>query len=239
MEKHQRSGGAAAGQMVIGLGVIAVGMLFLLDNIGIIDFDRVTELWPVLFIMGGGLKYLQSTSGRSKAAGLILAAVGSLLLLRSVGLIDISWHLLMPGLMIAGGAIVVFQAVRARSDTGLPPGLRKDGDGGGDGEVHLFALLGGIDRRVQADDFRGGDVSAFMGGCQLDLRQASIQGEAVLHVFAMWGGIDIRVPDDWVVSLEGTPLLGGFSENTKPLGDRKKRLVIRGVALMGGVEVRN
>ena len=239
MEKPDRSGGAAAGQMVIGLGVIAVGLLFLLDNLGIIEFVRVTELWPVLFIMGGVLKYLQSTSAGGKAAGIILAAIGAVLLSRSVGLIDISWRLLVPGLMIAGGIVVVFQAIRSRGDSTLPSGWRKDDGAGGDGHVRLFALLGGITRRVQTDDFRGGEVSAFMGGCQVDLRQASIQGEAVLNVFAMWGGIDIRVPDDWVVSLEGTPLLGGFSENTKPLGDKNKRLVIRGVALMGGVEVRN
>lgn len=235
----QRHGGGAAGQMVIGLGVIAVGMLFLLDNLGIIDFVDFTALWPVLLIMGGVLKYLQSTSGRGKAAGIVLAALGAVLLLRAVGLIDISWRLLMPGLMIAGGMVVVFQAMRSRTGGDARPGLYKDGDSDSDSHVRLFALLGGIDRRVQTSDFRGGEVSAFMGGCQLDLREASVQGEAVINVFAMWGGIDIRVPDDWVVSLEGVPLLGGFSENTKPLGDRNKRLVIRGVALMGGVEVRN
>jgi predicted membrane protein len=78
-----------------------------------------------------------------------------------------------------------------------------------------------------------------MGGCELDLRHASIQGEAVLNVFAMWGGIEIKVPEDWVVSMQGTPILGGFSEKTMVSKDTSKRLVIRGYAIMGGVEVRN
>ena len=39
--------------------------------------------------------------------------------------------------------------------------------------------------------------------------------------------------------LNGTPLMGGFSEKTAKPPDDSKRLVIRGYAIMGGVEVRN
>ena len=53
--------------------------------------------------------------------------------------------------------------------------------------------------RQQLAAFRGADLIAVMGGCEIDLRQAAINGEAVIDVFCMWGGIEIRVPEDWTV----------------------------------------
>jgi predicted membrane protein len=78
-----------------------------------------------------------------------------------------------------------------------------------------------------------------MGGCALDLREASIMKEAVINVFAIWGGITIKVPPDWTVVLQATPVMGGFTEKTARPPDNSKRLVVTGYAIMGGVEVRN
>ncbi|MBW8899923.1 MAG: hypothetical protein JF619_17820, partial [Massilia sp.] len=100
-------------------------------------------------------------------------------------------------------------------------------------------VLGGFERRVSTPDFRGGEITAVMGGCALDLREASIVKEALLNVFTVWGGINIKVPPDWTVVLNGTPVMGGFAEKTVTPPDGSKRLVITGYAIMGGVEVRN
>jgi len=113
-------------------------------------------------------------------------------------------------------------------------------DGAGtDNVVDVVAVLGGFERRVTTSDFRGGEITAILGGCELDLRESSIVKEAVINVFATWGGINIKVPPDWTVVLNGTPLMGGFSEKTVTPPDGSKRLVITGYAIMGGVEVRN
>ena len=66
-----------------------------------------------------------------------------------------------------------------------------------------------------------------------------MNGVAVLNVFALMGGISIKVPTDWTVELEGTPILGGFEEKTMQPKDANKRLVVRGTAVMGGVDIRN
>jgi hypothetical protein len=104
--------------------------------------------------------------------------------------------------------------------------------------VDIAAVLGGFERRLATPDFRGGEITAVMGGCALDLRESSIVKEAVINVFVIWGGINIKVPPDWTVVLNGTPIMGGFSEKTLSVPDRGKRLVITGYAIMGGVEVR-
>jgi predicted membrane protein len=107
--------------------------------------------------------------------------------------------------------------------------------------VDCFALLGASRRRSVSQDFRGGSLFAMMGGCELDLRQASIRsGQAVLDAVAMWGGIEIKVPQDWTVALHGTPILGSFDDKTVHVGgDGSKVLVVKGAAIMGGVEVKN
>ena len=51
-----------------------------------------------------------------------------------------------------------------------------------------------------------------MGGCEIDLRHASIDGEAVIDIFALWGGVELRVPPDWTVVSRVTPILGGVDD---------------------------
>ena len=109
-----------------------------------------------------------------------------------------------------------------------------------DSSVHAFAMLGGLERKSATPDFRGGDMTAIMGGCKVDLRQAGIaSGRAVVDVVAIWGGVEIRVPADWTVVVEGTPILGAIEDKTVRPSGGAKILVVRGVAIMGGVEIGN
>ena len=84
-------------------------------------------------------------------------------------------------------------------------------------------------------------MTAILGGSKLDLRQAVIKGEeAILDVFAMWGGIEIIVPRTWGVVVHGTPILGAFEDKSEqPREQGSPRLIVRGTAIMGGVEIKN
>jgi hypothetical protein len=74
----------------------------------------------------------------------------------------------------------------------------------------------------------------------VDLRNAAINGDAVIDVFAMWGGIEIRVPESWTVVGRVTPLMGGFEDHTRaPQAATTHRLTVRGMVIMGGVEIKN
>ena len=97
--------------------------------------------------------------------------------------------------------------------------------------ISAFALMAGFERSNNSQNFRGGDLTAVMGGCEIDLRQASLRAPAIIDIFVMWGGVEIRVPDDWTVDLQGTPMLAGFVDKTRPPAlATEKRLVIRGTA---------
>ena len=65
--------------------------------------------------------------------------------------------------------------------------------------------MGGFERRITSHEFRGGEITAFMGGGKLDLRDAMpAGGQAVINVFAMMGGFEILVPETWRVISEVT-----------------------------------
>ena len=144
---------------------------------------------------------------------------------------------LWPLVLIGVGALVIWKALASRRDIDKTA-FGKDDDVT-DSVVNITAVLGGFQRRVSSQNFRGGEITAVMGGCELDLRGASIQGEAVINVFAAMGGIELKVPTDWTVVLHGAPILGGFDEKTVSPPDGSKRLIVKGYAIMGGVEVRN
>ena len=226
-----------ASQMLIGFVVIVAGFLFLIDNLGWIHIDMQRVFWPIIMVVAGVASLAQSSCRRSGAsfAGALLLLFGITSLLNGLGLISIGWDVLFPLAIIGVGLMVVFRAKNRKAALDLA------GPAAGSDEtvLDLNAILGGFQRKVTTQDFRGAEVTAIMGGCDLDMRTASLNGTAVINVFALMGGISIKVPTDWSVELQGTPILGGFEEKTVQPKDESKRLVVRGTAIMGGVEIRN
>lgn len=226
----------ASAQVVIGLLVMAFGVLFLLDNLNIIYLRHVIFFWPLAFV-ASGLVALCSDGPRSgRITGIVLIAIGLAMTLNRLGYVFISWRTFWPLVMIGLGGLILYRTVGGGRTA--HPTLSKDGVSA-ENLVDITAILGGFERRVSAPDFRGGEITAIMGGCALDLREAGLTLDAVINVFAIWGGITIKVPPDWTVVLNGTPVMGGFTEKTARPPDNRKRLIVTGYAIMGGVEVRN
>lgn len=232
----------ASHQVVLGLLVMGMGVLFLLDNLDILDFRHAIGFWPLAFIAAGVIVLSGDGPRSGSYTGVVLIGVGVLMILGRLGVLYISWSMVWPLLLIALGGLILF---RTLGPGRTPRPLAADGAASIDGAavadkvVDVVAILGGVERRITTPDFLGGEITAVLGGCALDLREASIVKEAVLNVFTIWGGINIKVPPDWTVVWAGTALMGGFAEKTASTPDSSKRLVIRGYAIMGGVEVRN
>lgn len=221
------------GRLVVGLFLLLQGVLIALSWYDLIPPISLWVYWPVILILIGVLKVVQP--GASRIGGFILAGVGGLLLGNNLDLYDIDFRDLFPFLLIVLGLFLVTSAFRRR----LPPGQATDASS----TIDAFAVLGGVRRVSSSRSFRGGSAGAILGGCEIDLRQASIAegGEAVIDVFAMWGGVDIAVPQGWSVSVQGFPLLGAFEDHTVPTlgGESTQRLVVRGLVIMGGVDVKH
>jgi predicted membrane protein len=218
-------------RLIFGFTVLAVGVLFTLDRLGLADAARYVRFWPLALVAAGLLLLAQSGDAPRKLFGLALALLGGGLLADRLRLLDFDWGVIFPLFLLFVGAVMVWQALSGPRAPAQPSADTVSG----------FAVLGGLKRRSTSTAFRGGDLSAVMGGCEVDLRQATLAPEgAVIDAFALWGAVEIKVPEDWQVEVRGTPVLGGFEDHTHAAAAAGAgRLVVKGMAIMGGVEIRN
>jgi hypothetical protein len=105
----------------------------------------------------------------------------------------------------------------------------------------IYAIFGGVERRGSWTVPRQWRVVATFGGAQLDLREARFPtGVIDLEVRAVFGGVQIVVPPGLAVEVHGTAIMGGFANvNRAPAHPDPDAplLRIRGLAVMGGVEI--
>lgn len=106
--------------------------------------------------------------------------------------------------------------------------------------MNATAILGGFNRKYSSQHFRGGNVTAIMGGGKVDLRDAQVSDNgANIDVFAIMGGVEILVPPNWIVEPRLTPILGGFVDRTRQENPGPQRLIVNGTAIMGTISVSN
>ena len=76
------------GRLIIGLGVIALGVLFTLDSLGLADAHEALRWWPVLPLTYGIVR-LTGLGGRPAwLSGSIFTIAGGWMLLHSLGLVS-------------------------------------------------------------------------------------------------------------------------------------------------------
>jgi hypothetical protein len=221
------------GRFILGLAVLALGVLWTLDNLDLVDASRYMQYWPAILVAVGLAKLVAGRSGSERMSGVIWTFIGGWLLLHSLGYVHVSIWRLWPVFLILIGLSMVVRSMGGNWDRG-----RVDDAGS---TLGAFAMMSGVDRKQTSQSFQGGDVTAIMGGCEIDLRQASmVHSPVIVDVFAFWGGIDIRIPGDWTLRNEVVAILGGIEDSRKDVaGSPDKVVVIRGLALMGGIEIKN
>ena len=225
-----------------GIFWIVIGGFFLLGTMGILSF-AFRNFWPVILIGLGSLMLWRSTLSKNRGKppwgswdfGGPPFGTGS-----GSGSGGGSGSGSGGGSGGGSGTQTSFDAGTVPPAEGAAP--KEDERTSSNSHFTATALLGGFDRKINSQDFRGGEVTAFMGGGKINLRRASITAPhvPVIRVFAMFGGIEILVPDDWTVISEVDMILGGFDDKkTDPPKVETKRLIIRGQVIMGGIEVKN
>ena len=298
---------------VMGMAIVLLGLVLMLDRIGLVEARYVLRFWPVPLMLIGGLMVAQAQDGRERTRGYIFAGIGTWLFLNSEGLLTVRiWDLVWPLILVLIGLSLIFRTGGPRRrrrrmygpdgpfgpsgplSPGGPPG--PDGPLGSNApfgrrdsasnaptgsaapaatsaqfasgtvdsssttsstvvypdraeKVSMFAVWSSVRRASAASPFRGGDITAIMGGGQLDLRLATIPPgeEAVLDIVAVMGGVEIIVPPTWEVSTPIMPFMGGVEDKRFPLlpsdpnvsrRETGGRLVLRGLVMMGGVHIK-
>jgi len=227
------------GRYFVGFILIMLGAGFLLDQMEIIRFGELLgTYWPLILIIAGLLGLLESRS--SKVGNLILLSLGIILQLNRLDMItgDIFKFFFPVVLIIIGINIIFSKGVKTHSSDADKENWNKKKIN--EDFLDHMVLMSGYESINQSQNFKGGRLTAIMGGIDLDLREANmIEKQAYLEVTAIMGGIDIITPRHWKVEVQGTPLLGSFSSKTMGAQDSEAPvLVIKGTAILGGVEIK-
>jgi predicted membrane protein len=221
----------SAPRLIAGLGILALGIVWTLDNLDIVNSRRITEWWPLILIAIGLVRFFDPYKG--KVASVIFIVVGTLILLNNLA-VPVNINVVIPLAIAAVGGKLVWDALRRKSMptySGSDPGSM----------LSAFALWSGVKRQVTSQEFRGGDATAIMGGVELDLRKANVRDgeQAIIDAFALWGGVEITVPENWRIVSKVMPLLGGYEDKTAPRDAVGPVLIVQGSAIMGAVVVKN
>lgn len=102
-----------------------------------------------------------------------------------------------------------------------------------------IAIMGGFSRKgdwVVPKDF---NAFCFMGGGEIDLRDARFsEREVSIHVVAIMGGCEVIVPEDATVRVTGVGIMGAFDHSHAGGGTPGGPVItVNGLAFMGGVDV--
>lgn len=212
--------------LIIGLGLVILGGLFLLDNFDIVYFDLpywVFRWQSILIIIG----LLILANSRNNTAGFVLIAIGVFSWLPSL------WPLVLIGL----GFYILY---RRKDQTIKTDDKNQTGfSSSKDDFINDTAIFGGGNKRLNSQNFRGGKLTAVFGGSEIDLYDCKLaEGTNYLDVFAMFGGTDITMPAEWNVKVEVLPIFGGFTDKRRKdpnnVPDPERKLVIKGLVLFGG-----
>jgi predicted membrane protein len=231
---------------VWGLLIALVGTALLLHQLGIIPIDLVARFWPLLLVVFGVMN-LMTHSGRF--FGFLLILAGVFLQLNKLGITHLSFADLWPIALIAVGLLLMWGSLETRGFLRAKAKAFKDfrdqvtGATGPLTMMNAVAVFGGCERRVAGQNFQGGRATAVFGGIELDFRDADMQDEAVLEINCIFGGVEIRVPEAWHVHSRNLPVFGGYEDKTRhpnnPAVGSPKTLIVTGMVIFGGIEIKN
>lgn len=225
----------SSGAMVAGVVVITVGTILLLNQLGVLPHVVTLHFWPVVLVVIGLIKLLSSNTAGERVVGGCMITAGVILQTNALGITHVTWSQAWPAGIILLGFLLIAHSVRGQSH---PSKLTMAS------EWDSFYLFGGGERQVTAKDFKGAKLFAVFGGYEVDLTRADMDGnEAYVEANAVFGGGEIRVPVQWKVVVQGMGVFGGYDDKSQYVQTDPaapiKTLYVRGVAVFGGIEVKN
>lgn len=258
MKKHA---GYIKPRSLIGLGLIVFAVLLFLDNIGVRFLHTIFHNWPLaLIILGVALLYgpHKSTSAgdSSRLFPYLLIGLGLLFFTARffnfrIGALIIPLALLFVGFYVLRSGR---HSHKTRKEGNHPRLELKNGEEDkapdtdtlleDENKIDIFTILGGGDYSTRSQKLADSNIIAILGGAKVDITEADTDKDVIeIDILAFMGGVELRVPPHWQVTVKVLPILGGISNKTTCLADkmqvRKKHLVVTGIALMGGVDIRN
>jgi predicted membrane protein len=238
-----------------GILLLVIGLIFFLRNFGIGVPNWVFSWHTILLAIGLFIGYRRDFTG---GVWLVMTVIGGVFTLEDLAGLNLSRYYV-AGWFIIAGLWFIFRPAGTYSRKGKKkpldfnfedkpdaagPGNLDDGrtDDPSHDYIDSVNIFGGSKHQIFSKNFKGGDVVSVFGGCDLIFSQADFEGTVTLDVIAIFGGVKIVIPPTWTVKTELTPVFGSVDDKRSIIpatGETQKILKITGVAIMGGVDIRN
>lgn len=238
-----------------GIVLIVIGLVFLGRNL-VPDFPRWLFRWEMILVTIGifvGIRH------QFRGAGwFILVAIGGISMLDLIFPMFNKPQFTWATIAIAVGLYLILKPGTKidfnSTFSGRPPGSPANppspssapfysgteysyGEG-----INATSVFSNVKKVVMSKDFRGGEVVVVMGGAEIDLSKADLNGRIKLEATNILGGTELIVPPTWHVQSEVVAILGGVEDKRDPHFLRvepEKVLVLEGVCLLGGIEIKS
>ncbi len=205
--------------IIWGIAIIALGVIFGSNAIGLFNLNVFFDGWWTLFIIVPSV--ISLITEKEKIASLGFIAVGVILLLaaQNVFSYDVAWKACLAIFLILIGLSLIIKTVfHSKNDKEVAKKVEDlKNDKTMDSQTAIFS---GSDRIYNDEVFSGSNLVAVFGGVDLDLRKAKFEKDTVIKAFCLFGGIDIKVPEDVQIKIKSGFIFGGISDDRK--GDESK-----------------
>jgi predicted membrane protein len=207
--------------------MIIIGVAFLLDDI-VPGLNRHDVVWPVMIIGFGLWMILKRNNKWNKDDW------------KSYGNGKWNWH---DQPTAPADPVVDYTTTGSSSTT--PPASEPSTAGfrpTADDYLDAVSVFGGVKKTILSKNFKGGEIVNVFGGAELDFTQANINGQVVIDITQIFGGTKIVVPPHWRVVPDLAAIFASVDDKrirTTAPADSDKILILKGVSIFAGVDIRS
>jgi hypothetical protein len=263
---YQMNESSFLSRLIGGLFITSIGAVLLAKQMGA-EIPSWLMTWEILLIMYG-IYSLAKFSFKKLFPGVMLILIGSVFLTNNFNPdLDIARYF-WPMLLIAGGIWFMLKPRKRHYYNGGPGGKKYkrwqekwqnaetvnatySTNAGGtyntadsDQFINSTTIMGGTKKTYFTKDFKGGVSTTILGGTDIDLSQADIQGTVVLELNQFLGGTKLVIPSSWHIKSDMINIMGGLEDKRKfnvgtVTEGESKVLLIKGIALLGGIDIKS
>jgi predicted membrane protein len=241
-------------RVLAGFFLLLVGALFLMKEMSFPFFPDWIFTWPMILIAVGiytGIKH------QFRNPGFIIPIIIGCIFLTDEMNFGFDVHRFIVPIIIIGAGFIMIVRPRKRKDWNwkvqdnqqqpiMPSSdayTKTDNQNDYSAGDHFdsTSVFGGTKKVIVSKNFLSGDITCFMGGCEIDFSQADINKPAFVDVTQIFGGTKLVVPSNWTIRTDMTAFFGSVEDKRQqPINaDPSKILIIQGTSVFGGIEIRN
>jgi predicted membrane protein len=236
-QKRQKRGKIAAGILIVAFGVV-----YLLNEIGIV-IPKCFFSWQI-FLMGLVIVLLVK---HRFAKGWIVLGIGTAFLMNEIYPNSINTNLIWPSIIIAFGLGLIFKRHKHKKCDNRWKKYKHFNqenfkEYSEDEFIESTAIFGGVTKNIVTKNFKGANVTNVFGGTELNLLNVEFEQQAIIEISCVFGGLSLIIPSNWQVKSELNSIFGGIEDKRIMNPNEEvdsKILILKGDCIFGGIDIKS